>query len=144
MMPVNGNNERKALDERRKYIEAWNTTMVQIWRERITLLGVIDTGTLLHSVVPVYTRADGRFVSVEFRDRFAQYGVYQNYGTGRETPRGNPGDIGRDKVRVPRPWLVPKHYASIMNIKEFMADNLGREFLGVVSDVLDNKKIRGV
>ena len=134
---------RAALDERERYVRAWNDTMVRIWRERITLLGVIDTKNLLNSVTAVSTRADGRFVNIEFTDSFLQYGVWQNYGVGRETPRGNSGDIGREKVRKPRPWLVPKHYASVMNLKEFMAENLGVEFIGIISDALDEKHLRG-
>ena len=34
----------KQLEERRKYVTAFNSTMIKIWRERIALLGVIDTG----------------------------------------------------------------------------------------------------
>ena len=29
-----------------------------------------------------------------------------------------------------------------MNIKEFMAESLGREFVGLVADALDSKKMR--
>ena len=35
-----------------------------------------------------------------------------------------------------------KFFASFMNIKEFMADSLGREFLGIVSDAFDADKMR--
>jgi hypothetical protein len=29
---------------------------------------------------------------------------------------------------------------SVMNIKEFMGDSLGRQFQGIISDALDQKK----
>ena len=29
-----------------------------------------------------------------------------------------------------------------MNIKEFMADSIGREFIGLVADALDDRKMR--
>ena len=32
-----------------------------------------------------------------------------------------------------------KHYASIMRLNEFMADNIGHEFIGVVAQALDDK-----
>ena len=40
----------KNLAERRKYVTAFNTTMVKIWREQINLLDVIDTGALYRSI----------------------------------------------------------------------------------------------
>ena len=64
-----------------------------------------------------------------------QYGLWQDYGTGRETPRGNSGDIGRAKVRQHRKWFSRKYYASVMNIKEFYEDNIGRSFTGILSDL---------
>ena len=38
---------QQSKQERRKYISAFNDTMIKIWKEQITLLGVIDTGMLL-------------------------------------------------------------------------------------------------
>ena len=31
-------------------------------------------------------------------------------------------------------WFSRKYYASVMNIKEFFADNLGKEFIGIIAD----------
>jgi hypothetical protein len=31
-------------------------------------------------------------------------------------------------------WFSRKYYASVMNIKEFFADNLGNEFIGIIAD----------
>ena len=41
--------EQQAIEERQKYVTAFNDTMVKIWKEQITLLGVIDTGLLMGS-----------------------------------------------------------------------------------------------
>lgn len=46
------------------------------------------------------------------------------------------------KVRKKRPWMSRKFFASFMNIKEFMAESLGREFCGLVADALDSDKMR--
>ena len=59
-------------------------------------------------------------------------GLWQDYGTGRETPRGNSGDLGRAKKRQRRRWFSRKYYASVMNIKEFYEENIGREFCGIL------------
>lgn len=54
----NGNDPQ--LQEREKFVLAFNDTMLKIWREQMTLLGVIDTGRLLHSPKSLPVRADGR------------------------------------------------------------------------------------
>ena len=117
---------------RRRKNERFNDTMIKIWQEQITLLGVIDTGALLASPKAIAMRADGRFFEVSLSQAFLEYGLWQDYGTGRETPRGNSGDIGRTKVRQRRKWFSRKYYASVMNIKEFYEDNIGKAFTGTL------------
>ena len=134
--------EEQALQEREKYINAFNNTMVEIWKEQIILLGVIDTGQLLESPVGIRCDKNDKITTITLSQSFLEYGLWQDYGTGREVARSNPGDIGRDKVRQRRRWFSRKFYASFMNLKEFMADSLGREFLGIVSDALDSDKMR--
>ena len=130
-------NEIEAQEEREKYIKAWNETMLRIWQERITLLEVIDTGRLLASPVAMPVRADGRFVEVTLSQEFLEYGLWQDYGVGRETPRGNSGDIGRAKVRQRRPWFSKRYYASVLNLRDFFGENLGREFQGIMADTFE-------
>ena len=135
---MNGNNitEQQAQKEREKFVTAFNDTMIKIWQEQITLLGVIDTGALLASPKAIAMRADGRFFEVSLSQAFLEYGLWQDYGTGRETPRGNSGDIGRTKVRQRRKWFSRKYYASVMKIKEFYEDNIGRSFTGILCSAL--------
>ena len=140
---MNGNShitEQQAQKEREKFVTAFNDTMVKIWQEQITLLDVIDTGALLASPKGIAMRADGRFFEVSLSQAFLEYGLWQDYGTGRETPRGNSGDIGRAKVRQRRKWFSRKYYASVMNIKEFYETNIGKAFNGIISNAL-NKNI---
>ena len=135
---MNGNNitEQQAQKEREKFVTAFNDTMVKIWQEQITLLGVIDTGALLASPKAIAMRADGRFFEVALSQAFLEYGLWQDYGTGRETPRGNSGDLGRAKKRKRRRWFSRKYYASVMNIKEFYEDNIGKTFTGILCSAL--------
>ena len=141
---MNGNNitEQQAFQERQKFVNAFNDTMLKIWQEQITLLGVIDTGALLASPKALPVRADGRYFEVGLSQTFLEYGLWQDYGTGRETPRGNSGDIGRAKVRQRRKWFSRKYYASVMNLKEFYEDNIGRSFTGILSDFARNVNSR--
>ena len=132
--------EQQAIEERAKYVSAFNDTMIQIWKEQITLLGVIDTGRLLHSPVAVRMSADGKISEVHLSQAFLEYGLWQDYGTGKEVPRGNSGDLGKPKVRKERHWFSRKYYMSVMNIKEFMSDSLGKQFMGVISEALSQKR----
>ncbi|MBR5171117.1 MAG: hypothetical protein IKW85_11205 [Muribaculaceae bacterium] len=141
-MPTSGNRitEQQALQERQKFVTAFNDTMLRIWQEQITLLGVIDTGALLASPKALPLRSDGRFMEVGLSQAFLEYGLWQDYGTGRETPRGNSGDLGRAKKRQRRRWFSRKYYASVMNLKEFYEENIGREFCGIIVDRINDKK----
>lgn len=140
---MNGNDqELAAFKEREKFVSAFNETMLKIWREQMTLLDVIDTGALLASPKSLPIRADGRFMELGLSQSFLEYGLWQNFGTGKETPRGNKGDMGRKKVRQKKPWFSRKYYASVMNLRDFLADNMAKEFVGVVAQSLDDKYLR--
>ena len=130
-MPIT---EQSAQEAREKYILAFNATMIQIWQERITLLDVIDTGALLHSPLSLPVKADGRFFEVTLSQAFLEYGLWQDYGVGGETPRGNSGDLGRAKKRKRRPWFSKKYYASVLNLRDFLGENIGQEFQGIIAD----------
>ena len=134
--------QQQAQQEREKYVMAFNDTMIKIWQEQITLLDVIDTRSLLRSPMAFPVRADGRFFEVGLSQAFLEYGLWQDYGTGKETPRGNSGDIGREKKRKRRRWFSKKYYSSVMNIRDFFADNLGHEFQGIIADSFDDKTFR--
>lgn len=139
---MNKYDPQAALEERRKYVSAFNDTMIKIWKEQIALLDVYDTGRLYRSVVEVCMKADGKFINIKLAQQFELYGLFQDYGTGREVPVGNPGDIGRDKVRKRRRWFSRKYYGSVMNIREFFADNVGKQAANVISNALTARVAR--
>lgn len=126
--------EQQAIETREKYVRAWNEMMLDIWKERITLLDVRDTDSLLRSPLAMPVQADGRFFELSLTQHFLEYGLWQDYGVGAETPRGNSGDIGRAKIRQRRPWFSKAYYASVMNLKDFLAESVGREFQGLIAD----------
>lgn len=144
-MQTNGTTQQ-SIEARRKYVRAFNATMVKIWREQIALLGVIDTGALYRSTVGISMTADGKFIDITLSQAFNTYGLFVDYGTGRNTPRGhrgalsserNPGDIGRANGRKRKRWFSRKYFASVMNIQEFYADSLGQEFCRAISNALN-------
>ena len=111
--------------------------MMQIWREQIVKLGVIDRGNLYANIHVLLFHTANKITEVQLSWSILEYGVYQDRGTGKETPRGNPGDIGRAKVREARPWLSKKFYSSFMRIRDFFADNLGREYCATLPRIME-------
>lgn len=144
------------IDSRKQYTEAWNDTMVKIWRERIIKLGVFETPRrktrasaphLLDSLRLFPVQHDGRYMELTLHYTFPEYGIYQDLGVGREKAIGNSGDIGEftksgrtRKIRKPRPWFSIKWYASCMNLKEFMARAIGDEFIAIVTGLSTSNK----
>lgn len=131
-----------AIEARRKFVESWNKTMIDIWLEQISKLGVIDTGALLRSPLSLPVKADGRFYDITLSQNFLEYGLWQDLGVGREVHHGNPGDIGRDKVRERRRWFSIKYYSSVMKLRDFMAESLGDEFKAMLCEALDSDNAR--
>jgi len=138
MTNTNGLNNAEAIEQRQRYVEAWNNTMISIWQEQITMLDVIDTGQLLQSPISLPVHADGRFFEISLTQQFLEYGLWQDYGTGREISRGNKGDIGRVKVRERRQWFSKKYYSSVLNFRDFMADSVGQEFCGIFTEMFND------
>lgn len=141
-METNGMTEEQAIAARQKYVTAFNSTMIKIWTEKIKALDVIDTGKLLNSVMALPIRADGRLYEISLEQSFLEYGLWQEYGTGKEVARGNKGDIGRKKVRKKKPWFARKYFASAMNLKDFLADSVGEEFVGMISNAWSDSNMR--
>ena len=82
MSKENGRPSDEIIESRRKYVEAWNTTMLDIWKEQIIKLDIMDTGALLSSPIAMTVESDGRITSVGFHHEFLEYGLWQDYGTG--------------------------------------------------------------
>lgn len=127
---------------RGKFVEGWNKMMVDIWLERIKLLDVYDTGALMNSVISMPVRHDGRYYDMTLSHSFIEYGLWQDLGVGREVPIGNPGDIGRDKVRERRRWFSVKYYSSVMRLRDFLGMSLGEEFKAIFINALDADRAR--
>lgn len=123
---------------RERYVKQWNTTMVDIWKEKIQKLGIVDTGALYNSVISLPVRANGQFTELSIVHEFNMYGIYQDRGTGSNTPIGNGGALlSGGNARKKREWYSLKYYASVCNIRDFLADSIGKEFVGVVKRELD-------
>lgn len=141
--------EKQTIESRAKYVEAWNTTMTQIWQERIQKLGVYETPRrksrrgephLYDELRYFPVKHDDQYLQLSLHFSFPEYGLFQDLGVGREKYRGNPGDIGETtksgherKYRVRRKWFSTKWYSSAMNLKDFMGRSIGNQFVGLCS-----------
>lgn len=131
-------------DAKRKWVEGWAKTMVDIWHDRIAKVRAIDTYNLFNSVSEVGLTADTNFDVLRLVHEFLLYGIYVDIGVGREfggerytenTFSGNKrGQLVRDVVRKPKPWFSASYYASVMAMKEFMSKNYGDEFVMMVTN----------
>lgn len=139
---------KDTIEARKKFVEAWNNTMIDIWQEKIFKYHIIDTENLYRSPIALKVKADGRFYEITLSQTFVEYGIWQDLGTGREKWIGNPHDIGlttkkgKDRnFRERRPWFSPKYYSSVMKLRDFYAESCGKEFVGMFAN-LDSDDLR--
>lgn len=135
------------IDTRQKFVEAWNNTMIDIWMERISLLGVVHTGNLLRSPDNISLVADERFYTLAIEQQFLEYGLWQDLGVGRELQHGqyerNRAYIEEHgRPREARRWFSVKYYSSVMRLRDFLAQSLGDEFRSIFCASLDSDKMR--
>ena len=121
---VDKNRPKSTAEDRQRYMQAWSEKMVEIWRERIIRLGVIDTGQLHEK----FSQAVQGNVSTDMHvimHKFMMYGIYQDVGVGRGYTPGNGGQLRKDR-----------YYASVMVLREQMAYMYGEEFAGLLSNAI--------
>ena len=160
----NKNRPKATAADRIKYMDAWADMMVTIWHEKIERLHVIDTYYLHHSITSEIA-ADGYELNV-IRHKFAEYGIYQDVGVGREYAKDNGGDLKcldydyreehglneprkrgprwgggytSGNPRQPREWFSRAYFASVMVLKEEMAYMYGEEFTGLLVDKIEEE-----
>lgn len=166
-METNGNRPKATAEDRLKYQEAWASTMIDIWREKIERLHVIDTHTLHQQITDNVITASDAMTNIQHK--FMEYGIYQDVGTGNGYKKGNAGNLdildwryreehrldvprksgskggGRyssGEPRYPREWFSRSYYASVMVLKEQMAYMYGEEFCGLLVDKIEEANRR--
>lgn len=88
-------------EDRQKYNDAWAKMMVDIWREKIERLHVIDTYSLHQEITENVTSSGGDLNTIQHK--FMEYGIYQDCGTGNGYRKDNGGnleflDVGINRV----------------------------------------------
>lgn len=126
------------------YSKAWYDKMVEIWRDRIDAMNILDTGALRGSVAGKGFAIDELGGQMAFQ--FLQYGIFVDLGTGKGYKRGNGGDLeflGKDyrkqhnlgKARKKRPWFSTSWYVSTKVIRDVYARFVGEQFAGIMDNL---------
>ena len=126
------------------YSKAWYDKMVEIWRDRIDAMNILDTGALRGSVAGKGFAIDEMGGQMAFK--FLQYGIYVDLGTGKGYKRGNGGELeflGKDyrkqhnlgKARKKRPWFSTSWYVSTKVIRDVYARFVGDQFVGIMDNL---------
>lgn len=125
--------------------ERWARKMVEIWTDRIIMLGAFTKEAhLLRSVA-----LDGAQLSQEESQitfHFLEYGIYVDAGTGRGYKRGNGGDLyflGKEyrkkhklgKPRERRPWFSKSWNISLRVMANYMQHKLADEYAGLFDNL---------
>ncbi len=123
--------------DKRASIRQWADVTMKMWKEKIVALQIWDEGALYHSLVNhVMSNAGGDVSKIDFL--FKQYGIYVDMGVGKETSRGNAGDLRFAKTRQPREWYSKVFFREVMKLKEYMAWRYGQEGAALVSQGFAN------
>ena len=129
-----------------KFQEEWAAKMIDIWTDRLDMLGAVRTGKLLGSVELTNKRISQEETQLTFE--FLQYGLYVDAGTGRGYKRGNGGDLyflAKDyrkehKLGQPRqkkPWFSRSWRISLRIMANYMTRKLGEEYTGLFAALSD-------
>lgn len=127
-----------------EYAQGWYDMMTRIWRDRLQMMRVYDTGELLQSVGNAGLSVNGYEMMAAFR--FVQYGIYVDAGTGKYYERGNGGDLhfldrayryehGLKKQRKRRPWFSRSWAISCRVLADEVQRRIGDEFIGLFDDL---------
>lgn len=129
------------------YLEAWRQKMVEIWKDRIDMLDINNTGALHHSVTTPTINAAQTEAQITFQ--FLQYGIYVDRGVGNGYRHNNGGKLHfLDKnyrqqhhltqPRAPRPWFSTSYFISTQVLKSHLARRLGNAYV-TLFDNLDTQ-----
>lgn len=132
------------------YLQEWRDMMINIWRDRLDLMGVHDTGSLSRSV------AKGTFSvgddSADITFKYLTYGIYVDLGVGNGYYHGNGGNLeilddvyrhehgNTNKKRQRRPWFNVSWRISVEVLKSKLADLMGESFSGLFDNLTNREK----
>ena len=138
-----------ARQDARQYTREWYDKMVEIWKDRMAVVGAIDTGALHRSIGGGGMNISDSFSQLTFQ--YLTYGIYVDLGVGNGYRHGNSGNLpfldpvyrhehhkGRQRQR--KPWFNKSWYISTMVLKDKLAELIGEEFSGIFDNLTDRER----
>ncbi len=122
-------------------IEAWADIVQEHWRYKLNKLNVGQTGSLYDSHKKNVFSVNGTPQKVRFT--FKDYGIYVNYGVGREFSRGNKGDIGFKPKRKEKRWFSGVIFRETHILSRILAKEYGQEGAAIIVDKIRNQSAGG-
>jgi hypothetical protein len=119
MAPI-GTTDSNIIDVRQTF-EAWFAIAVKIQLKKIALLGIGETGKLFESLNYQITEKE-QYAAKGFLE-FNLYGKFVDMGVGKETGRGNSGNVQTTRKR--KEWHSKIFYAQVMVLRELMNKKFG-------------------
>lgn len=123
--------------------------MVEIWRDRLDVLRVHDTGALRGSVKKGHFSIGESGGSLAFQ--YLQYGIYVDLGVGNGYRRDNGGDLAfldksyrfehnMGQPRQRKPWFNKSWYISVMVLKDKIGEVIGEDFAGLFDNLQQRER----
>ena len=142
-MPTSGTNDTE-LEARKKFIDSYNDTQIRIWKDRIRMLQAVRSGALLRSPAPAIKLYDADVSNVTLAQSFIDYGIWVNFGVGREMPAGQRLPEGSRPRRRAKRWFDKSYYRSVFNLRDFMARSFGRRAVGLIARALSDVNLKRI
>ncbi len=115
---------------------AWSDIVIKMWQEKMMKLDVWETGQLYDSFThTVLSQANGDIRKISFF--FNVYGMWVNYGVGKEIARGNDGDLGFTPVRKRKVWHSKVFYREVEKILAYVNWKYGATSAEIIKKSMD-------
>ena len=123
--------------------------MVEIWRNRLDVMGIRDTGALRSSVKKGRFNIEDAGGAMTFL--YLTYSIYVDLGVGNGYRRGNGGNLSfldpvyrhehhKGMPRSRRPWLNVSWFISTQVLKEKLGELIGKEFSGLFDNFIRRER----
>jgi len=120
-----------------KTVEAWSTITEREWQAKINALNIGVTGGLYESFNHEIIGNEESPQSVQFK--FKDYGIYVNYGVGREISRFNPGDLGFTPERRAKKWMSTVILRETNRLSYLLAEKYGIKCANMIAQSIKSK-----
>ncbi len=115
-------------------VESWAEITVREFQAKLNALNVGVTGALYESLQHQVIGSEENIERVRFT--YNSYGIFVNFGVGREISQGNTGDVGREVRRQRKPWFSPVIFRESHILSRLMAERYGMKAAAIIIETI--------